>query len=131
MATAERFMPDTCAWIDFFNARSTSLAVAVEGALRHGVVHTCGVIKFELVQGIKGQQEQSLFFDAFKAVEYLEMDDDLWISCGHLSRNLRQKGITLPLSDILIAILALKHNLTVLTIDRHFNHVEGLRCSTG
>jgi hypothetical protein len=55
----------------------------------------------------------------------------LWLDAGRLSTSLRKKGVTLPLSDILIAALALQHDLTVLTIDRHFEQVEGLRVARG
>jgi predicted nucleic acid-binding protein len=37
----------------------------------------------------------------------------------------------LPLSDLVIAVLALAHNLTVLTIDRHFDQIAGLRVVAG
>jgi predicted nucleic acid-binding protein len=33
---------------------------------------------------------------------------------------LRKKGITMPVSDLLIAALAKTHALTVLTLDSHF-----------
>lgn len=124
-------MPDTFAWIDFFNARPAPLALTVEKALRHGCVVTCGVVKHEIVQGIRGEQEQLLFLDVFRAVECLEIDDELWIAAGHLSRNLHQQGITLPLSDLLTGAVALRHDPTVLTADRHFDHITGLSCSAG
>ena len=131
MVSVKPVMPDTCAWIDFFNARPTPLALAVEKALRHGCVVTCGVVKYEIVQGIRGEQDQLLFLDVFSAVECLEINDELWIAAGQLSRNLRQQGITLPLSDLLIGVVALRHDLTVLTVDRHFDHITGLSCSAG
>lgn len=131
MATAERVIPDTCAWIDFFNARPTPLASALEKALRQGRVFTCGIVKYELAQGVKGKDEEHVLFEALQAVEHLETTESLWIKAGYLSRRLRKQGITIPLSDILIAILALEHKLSVLTIDRHFSLLDGLQVVAG
>lgn len=130
MAT-DRCLPDTCAWIDFFNDRQTPLTVALECLLREGDAYTCGVVKYELVQGIRSDKEESALLNALRAVTHLEMNESLWVKAGQLSGKLRKKGVTLPFSDILIAVLAVEHDLSVLTIDRHFAHVDGVRVIAG
>ena len=124
-------LPDTCAWIDFFRGKSTPLAAAVEQALRDGRVVTCGVVLYELVQGIKHPAEEAALLNAFSAVPILELSTELWIEAGGLSAKLRNQGHTLPLSDLLIAVLAKAHDTTVLTIDRHFALVPDLRVVEG
>lgn len=126
-----KILPDTCAWIDFFNARSTPLSAALETALRSGAICTCGIVKYELVQGVKSKKEEQVLFAALQAVEHLEMTEPLWIKAGQLSGQLRKQGITVPLSDILIATLALESKASVLTIDRHFSLIEGLQVVAG
>ena len=126
MAT-NRILPDTCAWIDFFRGKRTPLANALEQALLSGEVLTCGVILFELLQGIKSPGEEELVQNALLALPHLEMNRDLWIKSGKLSSLLRTKGQILPLSDIIIAATALEHNCAVLTVDRHFEAVSGLK----
>jgi predicted nucleic acid-binding protein len=54
------------------------------------------------------------------------MTDALWIKAGRLSAQLRKTGQTLPLSDIIIATLALEHSFSLLTVDRHFDAIPGL-----
>ena len=126
-----KVLPDTCAWIDFFNARATPLSAALEVALRSGAICTCGVVKYELVQGMKSKKDEHVLFEALQAVEHLEMTESLWIRAGQLAGGLRKQGITIPLSDILIAALALEHKIAVLTIDRHFSLIEGLQVVAG
>ena len=121
-----RIMPDTCAWIDFFRGRPSRMAEQLEVALVQGEVVTCGVILFELLQGIKSPREEALVLSAFQAVPHLEMTGELWIKAGRLSSQLRKKGHTLPQSDIIIATLALEHSCSLLTVDRHFDHITGL-----
>ncbi|HKK00671.1 MAG TPA: PIN domain-containing protein [Desulfuromonadales bacterium] len=127
MGSTDRVLPDTCAWIDFFNARRTPLAKALENLLVHGDVYTCGVVKYELVQGLRGKDEERTLLEALQAVTHKEMSETLWLDAGRLSAALRKKGVPLPFSDILIAAVALKNDLTVLTVDRHFDQIPRLR----
>jgi predicted nucleic acid-binding protein len=129
--TPEKLLPDTCAWIDFFKGSATPLAQALERELLQGEVATCGVILCELVQGIRSTREEQLVLNALQAVRHLEMTAELWIRAGRLSARLRKNGHTLPLSDLIIATLALEHGLSVLTVDRHFDVVPGLRVHKG
>jgi len=121
-----RILPDTCAWIDFFRGRPSRMAEHVEAALVQGDVATCGVVLYELLQGIKSSREEALVLSAFQAVTHLEMTGHIWIKAARLSSQLRKKGHILPLSDIIIAILALEHACSLLTIDRHFDVIPGL-----
>ena len=47
-----RVIPDTCAWIDFFSGRQTPLAELLGDLLLNAEVLTCGVVLYELLQGI-------------------------------------------------------------------------------
>ena len=106
------------------------MAQALERELMQGEVATCGVILYELIQGIKESKEEQLVLNALQAVTHLEMSAELWVKAGRLSAQLRKSGQTLPLSDLVIATLALEHNLSVLTIDCHFDAVPGLKVTS-
>jgi predicted nucleic acid-binding protein len=123
----DMLMPDTCAWIDFFRGKQTPMAKTLERELLQGEVATCGVIVYELIQGIKNSNEEQLVLNALQAVTFLEMSAEHWIKAGRLSVALRKNGQTLPLSDLVIATLALDHDLLVLTVDSHFNAIAGLK----
>ena len=126
-----RLLPDTCAWIDFLRGKQTPLALVLEQSLLNGEVLTCGVVLFELLQGIKSPREEELVQNALLALPHLEMSRDLWIKAGKLSSRLRAKGHILPLSDIIIAAFALEQNCAVLTVDRHFESIPGLKVIKG
>ena len=121
-----KILPDTCAWIDFFRGRPSPMVENLEAALLKGEVATCGVVLYELLQGIKSNREEALVLNAFKALPHLEMTARLWIKSGKLSSQLRKKGYAIPMSDIIIATLALEHTCSLLTVDRHFNAIPGL-----
>jgi hypothetical protein len=119
-------LPDTCAWIDFFNGRNTPLADSLAQALNDRDVISCGVVMYELFQRVRSVRESDVLRAAFSSLRYLEMDRDLWLSAAQISASLRGKGIMLPFSDIIIATLAYRHDLVVLTVDQHLRQVPDL-----
>lgn len=123
---ANSVLPDTCAWIDFFRGRPTRQSELVETAIVRGNVVTCGVVLYELLQGIKRPGEEQGVLNAFQGMVNLEMSGGLWVRAGQLSARLRSQGHTLPMSDIIIATLALEHGCSVITVDRHFEVIPGL-----
>jgi tRNA(fMet)-specific endonuclease VapC len=58
------------------------------------------------------------------------MNEVLWFKAGELSALVKKQGKTIPLSDILIASLALEHDLTILTVDKHVEQIPGLKLYT-
>lgn len=119
-------LPDTCAWIDYFRPGTAILGRLLGQAISAGNVYVCGPVLYELVQGTRSEKEKSTLINAMGALPFLEMNEALWIKAGHLSADLRKEGKTIPFSDILIAVLAIEHDLTVLTVDEHFQKITGV-----
>jgi hypothetical protein len=126
MAAAKGVIPDTCAWIDYFSPKDGPLAKAVERAIDSGRARTCGVVLFELAQGFRSEKEGRTILGALEALDFLEMDRPTWLRAAGISAALRRRGVTIPMSDILIAAIALEHDLAILTADPHFAEVSGL-----
>jgi len=118
---------DTCAWVEYFKSRPSSLKQTVEDLLLTDTVYVCGPVLYELRQGIKSEKEKTLLANAFAALVYVEMEGALWFKAGELSAFVKKQGKTIPLSDILIASLAREHDLTILTVDKHFDQIPGLK----
>ncbi len=49
---------------------------------------------------------------------------DTWLEAGRLSFALKKKGKTIYLADCYIAILAMEHNCSILTLDKHFKEIQ-------
>ena len=88
-------LPDTCVWIDFFRGRQTPLAELLGESLMRVEVVTCGVVLYELLQGIKNQREEVSVQNALQALSHLEMTRELWISAGKLAAQLRKARLAL------------------------------------
>jgi len=83
-------------------------------------------VLFELIQGVKSDKEKSVVMNALSGLPYLEMNEQLWQKSAELSSSLKKKGMTLPLSDIFIAAIAIEHTLSVFTLDKHFEQIPGV-----
>lgn len=120
-------LPDTCAWIDFFAGKATAVANLVAVALRDSPVFTCGPILSELLQGARGEHDRTAVLDAHRALEYADATPAVWVRAGDLAADLRSSGTTVPLSDLLIAAIAIEQRLEIITADRHFGLIPGVR----
>ena len=120
-----KVLVDTSVWIEFF--RSDSVAGnLLETLLSDNSVCTCGIVLFELLQGVKSDKEKTVVMNALSGLPYKEMNVQLWQKSAELSAALKREGLRLPLSDILIAAIALEHALSVFTLDRHFEQIPGV-----
>jgi predicted nucleic acid-binding protein len=119
-------LADTSVWIEFFKPQST-FGKKLEALIMNNSVWVCGVVLFELVQGIRSEEEKAMILDALSDLEYAEMTRHLWQKTARLSASLKKKGLNLPLSDILIAAVAIEHNLKIFTLDKHYAQIPGVK----
>lgn len=119
-------LADTSVWIEFFKPQSQTGSL-LESLLLENSVRTCGVVLFELLQGVKSDTEKAAVLDALENLPYIEMSQHLWRKSAVLSASLRRRGLTTPLSDIFVAAIALEYNLSIFTLDRHFMQIPGVK----
>lgn len=118
-------LADTSAWIEFFKQKS-AIGNRLEALLIEDSVWVCGVVIFELLQGVKSDTEKSKILNALSNLKYTEMSKPLWQKSADISSKLKKNGVTVPLSDICIAAIAIENNLAVLTLDSHFKQIPGI-----
>jgi predicted nucleic acid-binding protein len=121
-----RILVDTTVWIEFFRARS-KIGDHLEMLLLENAVSTCGVVMFEVLQGIKSEGEKNKILGVLASLPYVEMTRKLWHRAADLSILLKRNGVNLPLSDILIAAIATENDLSIYTLDNHFKQIPNLK----
>jgi len=115
---------DTCAWIDYFRSTTGQLGNQVAQLIETQQAVLCGVVITELLQGARGKKEQQQLKLLFETIECISINEEDWHSAGIALQGLRRKGITLPVTDALIAAIAQRRKLAILTIDRHFEYLD-------
>lgn len=114
---------DSCAWIDFLRYQEGELGNQVAVLIENKQVAITGVIIAELLQGVKNEKQQQQINLLMNSVTSLPTQEFDWVNAGLLLQKLRSQGITLPLTDALIAVIAQRYEAKVLTIDKHFQHL--------
>ncbi len=122
----DRVLIDTSIWIEFFRSASRA-GDELERLLREDTVWTCGIVAFELLQGVKSGREKSIIMDTLLNLEYIEMSWSHWQKAADMSIRIKENGLALPLSDLFIASIAVEHDLRVFTLDKHFKKIPGVK----
>lgn len=117
---------DTSILIDFLKNKAPH-AAEVATLITSKRIRTTGVIMAELLQGARTATEEAYVVALLEGIPSIEVTSALWMNAGRLSCSLRRKGMTLPLSDIAIAVLSIEHNLSIFTLDGHFTQIPGVK----
>ncbi len=116
---------DTSIWIEYFRGNSQNEGF-IEKGLSEGSIYITGSIVSELLQGVKTQKEYDILSKCIEAIPFINCEYKDWITAGSISLNLRKKGITVPLTDIVIASVAMRINAKIYTLDKHFERIDGI-----
>ncbi|MGI9049933.1 MAG: type II toxin-antitoxin system VapC family toxin [Rubrobacteraceae bacterium] len=116
----DSILVDTSCWIEYFNRPGTESAVAVEKFVREDRASLTGVVLVELLQGAKSEAELSRLRTALGAVDYIETSQETYLRAGNIGFALRRRGVTVPVTDCVIAAAAESSGGRILTLDAHF-----------
>ncbi len=120
-----RVLVDTSTWIEFFR-KNSPISSRLELLIVEDLIEICGVVLFELLQGIKSETEKLKVQKILLNLPYVEINKFIWQKSAEISLNLRKRGFAIPLSDILIGTMAIENNLSVFTSDKHFELIPGV-----
>jgi predicted nucleic acid-binding protein len=118
---------DTSAWIRFLRSPDSSEGRQVDALLERQDVLLTGVVIAELLQGARNEQTRAALARRLKLLPYQDLTKDGWLRLGEISAGLRERGLTMAMSDLVIAVVALQGNHEIFTFDTDFNRVPGLR----
>ena len=118
---------DTSVWVEFFRRRDSSIARALDSLLAQGEIAMTGVVLAEVLQGARDHDDFRRLADLMAGLPFLEMRQETWVQAGELSFGLRREGRLVPLTDLVLAAVALEGGHEIFTLDEHFGRVPGLR----
>lgn len=118
---------DADVWVDYFEKPSSRTGELLDRLIRAGQAALTGVVLAELVRGAQGRARLRALRDIFAGMPYLEMNRGAWERAGRIAEELDRKGTIIPLPDIFIAALAIEGEHELLTRDKHFDRIPGLR----
>jgi predicted nucleic acid-binding protein len=113
---------DTSAWVEYFKGNQT-VAAFVHDREAHSVYITGPVIT-ELIQGMKTEKEKETFATSLVSLPRLKISDQDWFDAGTFGAQLRSKGITVPLADLIVFTVARNNNCSICSKGTHFQTIN-------
>jgi predicted nucleic acid-binding protein len=95
--------------------------------LRSGEALTCGMVRMEVLRGIRVLPTKAWTSDLFDVMLEVPLTSALLHEAAEMAWLLDRKGIALPITDLVIAQCALTSSATLITLDDHFRLIPGLK----
>jgi predicted nucleic acid-binding protein len=118
---------DTLVWSAFFSKPASAEKRAIDLLLDEDRVALIGPILAEVLRGFRRTEEADWVASRLRLAHYLEPTWEDWRTAATLGRQLATKGHDLPLTDLVIAALAIRVQAFVFTSDPHFDLIPELK----
>ena len=112
---------DTSAWIEALRTDGDlEIRRAVSDLLSDGRAMLCDMVILELWNGARGKTERAQLQRIVDTLDTVPTTADAWSTAVKLARHCRERGVTIPATDLLISAVARHHRIELLHADRHF-----------
>lgn len=116
---------DSSVWIDFLNRRGSAVSQsAVARLIAGGEAAYCGVIEFELMAGARTPRDAEYVRMALDLCARLPVNESVWPRAGRDMFQMSKRGLRVGMGDVLVAAVALAHDVPVLTRDADFERIR-------
>jgi predicted nucleic acid-binding protein len=111
---------DTGVLIDFLRSKDLKL----DRWFRSLPVAVCGVTRAEILHGARDSANRTRLLAFLQPFHLVSIPDTLWDAVGDNLAALRQKGITVPFPDAVIATVGIENDLEVWARDPDFQMMQ-------
>ncbi len=118
---------DTSIWIQAFNCPGSPERFNVDKLIDQEVIATTGIVVAEVLQGARSRDEYLELAEVMKGPHYLDATPQVYYAAGALALDLRMRGQTTALSDVIIGAVVLEYGCFLYTLDTDFQRIQGLR----
>jgi hypothetical protein len=118
---------DTSVWLQALNVGTSVERREVDKLLAINEVAMVGIVMAEVLRGARNEGEFERLRLRLAEVPFLPETKETWTRVGAVAYQLKRRGLTVPLPDVLIGAIALEHGQEVYTQDEHFRRIPGLK----
>ncbi len=86
-----------------------------------------GAVEFEVLSGIRNRQQADWMGSRFNDLHWPDLSRIDWRLGARLSVQLKAAGAIVPMTDLILASLAMRLGCSIYTTDPHFEMIRGLR----
>ncbi len=124
---AVEWLLDTSVWIDLLRAKHEDFQRAWRDKIEAGEAALCGPVLGELIQGYLRQEDRDRMTEHFRGLPYFDAIQEDWLMAGFFAAETRKSGQTVSLTDCLIAAMAKRRKLVLVTRDKDFVRLKGIK----
>ena len=118
---------DTSSWIEQLRRDGdATVRGRVETLLMTAEAAWCPIVRLELWNGARGDRERTVLREMERELPCLEIDPPVWDKAAALARLARQKGVTVPATDLLVAACARHHGVPLEHSDGHLERIAAV-----
>jgi predicted nucleic acid-binding protein len=114
---------DTSSWIEYLRDQESATGDSIEVLVLSGEAAWCDATLVELWHGVRGAKEKRELAEMEKEIERIPVNAEVWRLASKLALRCREKGINVPISDIITAACAVTHGLELEHCDKHFKDI--------
>ncbi len=92
--------------------------------LPFGQIVVCGVTWAEMLQGARSEDDVETIRLRLSRFQRVSIPEEIWPELGTNLSILRRAGVTVPFPDVLLATIAIHHDLSLWTLDKHFTLIR-------
>jgi len=117
---------DSSVWIEALRRNGRlDIKLAVEGLLEAYEAQWCAPVRLEVLGGARPDERRRLGHH-FSVIPYRPCNEQDWDRAISLAWKLRDKGLTVPWLDVVIASFALHDGIRLFAVDEHFKKISAL-----
>ena len=124
---ADLVLVDTCVWASVFSKPGSRERQTVDQLIEQDRVVMIGPVLSEVLYGFRRQEQADWVASRLRGLGGIDVEWDDWREAAARGRRLVARGHRLPLTDLVIAAIARRHELFVYTVDPHFDLVRDLK----
>ena len=115
---------DTSSWIAFFREGSSLAARRLDALLEEGEACICGLVEAELLPGLN-RKDRIKVRALMAGLTRLKTAPDIWADVADIQERSLSKGLgPFSIPDLVIAAVALRHNVPLFSLDKHFQSLS-------
>jgi predicted nucleic acid-binding protein len=114
------YFVDSSVWIPYFREGQSTHGDLLDALIEDNRVHINGIVLTELLIGARNPAEIDRLSSALAGLKLIPGDRASFESAGRNGYALRKKGVSVPLSDVIIATDCIYHNLVLIDADKHY-----------
>lgn len=118
------FFVDTSVWVAYFRDGGEGHGDLIDELIDDSRVHINGIVLAELLTGARSPAELDRLSLALAGLKLVPSDRDSFQSAGRNGFTLKKKGVSVPLSDLIIATDCIDHGLVLIEADKHYASIS-------